>query len=508
MRIESLLFNTEYPLLIIDDAGTWDRKALTERALELETVLIGKGIKPLDLVGIICANSSSFIVSVMAVLRTGAIAVLIDPQMPVESVREILHKSTAKYVCVSGANPESRFSSASSELQNFGDITFLKEGLGEWKSGGGQRFTEYSREPSLSDNDPAFLLFTSGTTGSPKGAVLTHRAIMDNVDAINDYMHPGQEDTFIITKTLVHCSTLTGELLIALKAGAKIIVKNPVIPPTALLKRIEELKPTVAFVNPTILRLMVKASFKGYDVSSIRLLYTSGAVADRGLLREAEAVFDHARILNVYGLTEAGPRVTAQRGEDSTQKYGSVGKPILGVKVNIRTEDGRICRPNETGIVFVATRSVMEGYWNDIEATREKLVDGWIKTGDLGYLDEDGDLFILGRADEVIIRGAHNIDPYRIENTIRKLSEINDCVVFGVPDRIHGNRIICLYRKMENAKQISREEIVACCNKYLAPFEIPQDIYEVDSIPTSALGKVSRRLALEFYYKEIKKIPC
>lgn len=145
----------------------------------------------------------------------------------------------------------------------------------------------------------------------------------------------------------------------------------------------------------------------------------------------------------------------------------------------------------------------MSGYWDDMEATNGKIVDGWLKTGDLGYLDEDGDLFILGRADEMIIRGSHNIDPYRIEGIIKKLSGIVNCVVVGVPDKINGERIICLFQRDSSVK-IEQHNILNFCREYLAPYEIPQGIYEVKAIPTTPGGKISRYLAGEYYKTQIR----
>jgi long-chain acyl-CoA synthetase len=202
--------------------------------------------------------------------------------------------------------------------------------------------------------------------------------------------------------------------------------------------------------------------------------------------------------LNIYGLTEAGPRVTAQRIGECKNKTGSVGKPIRGVSLIIKDQEGRACQSGETGRIFVKSPSLMLGYWNDPESTSGKMIDGWLDTGDLGYGDEDGELFILGRADEVIIRGSHNIDPYRIENVIRKIPGVANCIVFGIPDPIDGQRVVCSIQKEEGVL-VEHQKVMACCREYLAPYECPQVICEWAEIPLTPSGKLSRKLAGDCY---------
>ena len=504
LRLEDLLLENcngrNQSFFAIDDSGEWDCKTLRDKCLALSNVLLEKKVKPLDFVGIISENSVSFVVSMMAILHVGAIAAPLDPQLPIMQVKEILLNCNVKCVCISGIRPEKNFRMHSNEANSFSGITFLNESNGDWQTDINTMQTKNGE--GFTDSEHALLLFTSGTTGHSKGALLTHKAIMKNVDAIIDYMNPSKEDIFLVTKTLVHASTLTGELLVALKAGAKIIMENPVISPSAMLARIQKRRPTIIGVNPSILQLLIRASFTNHDVSSVKRIYTSGAVATEDILFQAENLFHNALILNVYGLTEAGPRVAAQRAESKNRKYGSVGSPIKGVRILVKSNQGTICKPYEKGTIFVETESIMTGYWNNPEDTYKKISNGWINTGDIGYFDEDGNLFISGRADEVIIRGAHNIDLCKIENIIKKYTGILDCVVFGVPEQVNGNRIICFYKKENNAF-INKKDLITNSGNYLAQYEIPQEIYEVDEIPSTVTGKISRNRSIEFYNNQM-----
>lgn len=497
MRIEEFLLNNNYAkpsFYIIDDQGEWRFQGLRDRVLELAGKLQCQGIGPLDRVALISENGASFLVGLLGILAVGAVAVPIDPQIPVANVIERGVQCSIKGVCVSGIRPEKNIMEHDN-LPN--DWIISSEKNGDW--GIGLRDDRaVSLVPVGTDQDAAVILFSSGTTGTPKGVVLSHQAILENVAAITGYMQPGPADIFYIIKTMVHTATLTGELLTGLRAGVGIIARNPVVPPAVILKRIETMKPTILFANPSLLRVLLKVNSQSFDLSSLRLVYTSGAVAEKELLLETKRLFPKAGIFNVYGLTEAGPRVTAQGIGGGMNKPGSVGKPIRGISLIIKNQEGQNCKSGETGRIFVKTPSLMLGYWNDPESTQAKIGDGWLDTGDLGTMDEDGELFVLGRADEVIIRGAHNIDPYRIENVIRRFPGVANCIVFGVPDSTSGHRVVCAIQT-EDGVSLEHQKIIVHCREYLAPYECPQVICRWEEIPLTPSGKVSRKLAKDRY---------
>jgi long-chain acyl-CoA synthetase len=375
-------------------------------------------------------------------------------------------------------------------------VTYLDKGL-------------YKKYKANYSDEEGIIFFSSGTTGSSKGIILSHKSISLNADAIIDYMKPHECDSFYIVKTLVHSSTLVGELLVALKCNANVLVSSTVATPRMLLKRIEDYKPTIMCLNPTLLTLLLR-SYKSYphDVSSVRLLYTSGAIVSTKVLNEAEEVFTNAKVRNVYGLTEAGPRVTAQRSSEYGEKKGSVGKPIRGVEVRVIDISGVDCQPLQNGIIHVKTPSKMIGYTNT-KGERAPLIEGWINTGDIGYLDEEGDLYIVAREDDMIIRSGHNVYPDHIENIIKNSLLVEDCIVFGVPDDIGGHRIICYYcTKRDNTVEDENEvqaKIREFCSRYLAAYEIPQEFYSVEVMPSTAYGKISKKQAQIDYYNTYNK---
>lgn len=495
-----LNYKSTHPSFYIqDDQGVWSRPQLCARVLALAARLKNAGVQIQDRVALVSENSSSFLVGFLGILAAGAVAAPLDPQLPAAVIEERLSQCAIPWICVSGIRPEKAFGGLT-QLPDGGVI--LSEARGDWGFDG-QKSPVLEYFPLGAAEDPAVILFSSGTTGVPKGAVLTHKAMLTNIKAIVEYMKPTSADRFYIIKTMTHTATLTGEILAGLWVGAGLIARNPVVPPKVILKRIEDLKPTIMFANPTILRLLLKVKSEKFDLSSLRVVYTSGSVAAGELITEAAAFFYPAPVLNVYGLTEAGPRVTAQRLDRGILKPGSVGTPVQGVSLAIKNSAGALCAPYETGRIYVQTPSLMLKYWNDPKSTAIKIRDGWLDTGDLGYQDEDGDLFIVGRADEMIIRGAHNIDPYRIENVIRQVPGVSNCLIFGVPDPVNGSRVICAVQK-EGAAVLNRQTIMAYCGQYLAPYECPQTICEWPALPATPSGKPSRKLAAEQYLRSVK----
>ena len=285
-----------------------------------------------------------------------------------------------------------------------------------------------------------------------------------------------------------------------LKSNSKIIVEPTVTSPTSVLKSINKFNVSIWCINPTLLNIYSKLlSRSNYNINSLKYIYISGSIANKKLLEEAKDNFKNVIILNMYGLTEAGPRVTVQ-STNSAYKLGSGGSPISGVEIKIISETGQELAQNSIGIVHVNTLSIMNGYLNGVG--KKSLYRGWLNTGDLGYLDSDGDLFIVGRSDNMILHGSHNIFPEEVENALKYHKLINDCLVFGIDHNIYGERIICLY--LSDVK-ISDNELRAHCANLLASYEIPNEFSRITKLPYNSNGKLMRNLALNLYEQENKK---
>lgn len=332
----------------------------------------------------------------------------------------------------------------------------------------------------------AVIIYSSGTTGKSKGIILSHYALNKNADAIIDYIKPTAEDCIYIAKTLSHSSTLTGELLVALKARMKLVIAPTIVPPRYVLNNVNKFDVTIVCLNPTLLSMIADEYERSqYDISSLRTIYVSGSILNDKIYEKAHAIFSDIPIYNVYGLSEAGPRVTAQRVDCC--KSNSVGKPIKGVEIKLVNEQGSIVSDGEYGIVHVKTPSLFNGYIVG-QNKHVPLYEDWHNTGDVGYIDVNGELHIINRLDDVIIIDSHKVYPSEVEKQIVKQSGVKECVVAKV--EFNGNEFIgCFYA---GEKEIDRDIKEKLKSKLLV-YEIPRFFLRCDALPRTKNGKISTR---------------
>lgn len=345
--------------------------------------------------------------------------------------------------------------------------------------------------------DEAVVLYSSGTTGKAKGIVLTHFALQTNADAILDYMQPQKNDCMYIAKTLSHSSTLTGELLVALKAGIQLVVGPTIVPPRLVLHKVEKHRVSILCLNPTLLAAYAEECLKNqYDLSSLRTIYVSGSVLNDRIYTAAHKAFNGIEIYNVYGLSEAGPRVTAQRA--NCCQSNSVGKPIKGVEVILVDEKGTPVCCGERGIVHVKTPSRYSRYISGSEKF-SSLYRNWLNTGDMGFIDENGELHILDRIDDVIILDSHKIYPSEVQQQIIRNTSITECVVTAMEYK-ENIFLGCLYTgTSEEAGLIKKLRNV------LLPYEVPHYFLKCNSLPRTENGKVSVKEAAAILQSAFEK---
>ena len=319
----------------------------------------------------------------------------------------------------------------------------------------------------------AVILFTSGTTGEPKGVKLSHRGIIENLKGIDGYFHVREGQKILIARPLVHVAVLTGELMFALYKGLEIGFYEEVFQPARLAKYIDENKVQVFGCTPTLMYHLSKY-LHGNALESIVI---SGERLTEGIAEILKEKFPDKMFYNVYGLTETSPRVSALCPKEFFGKVGSVGKPIAHTKVKLKS-----------GELLVKSRSLMQGYICEPERTREKLKKGWLYTGDMACLDKQGYLYILGRKDDMLIRSGMNIYPAEIENIAMQIDGVRSCMVYGEED-IHYGQKICMKAVTDLEAATLRKELVA----RLPAFLIPDKILIVESLEMTLSGKVKRK---------------
>ena len=430
-------------------------------------------------IALIGENSVEYIRNLLDIWNDGDSAVLIDWRIPISSAIEMMNEAGVTECHIENSIYE-KYGSFKTEniifkiFQRTSNIPLLLP-----KTIHNKFQTNYSK-------DEAVILYSSGTTGKSKGIILSHYAINTNADAIMDYMNLTDNDCLYIVKSLCHSSTLTGELLIALKFNIPIIIAPTIVPPRKIFDTIQKFNVTTLCINPTILQMLTEEqSKKKYALNTLHTIYVSGSILNDYIRNFADKVFENINIYNVYGLSEAGPRVTAQRKD--CNRSNSVGKPILNVEIAIIDDFGNPLATNEYGVVYVKTKSEYSGYIKGEEKFDRKYKN-WLNTGDIGFLDENGELHIVDRKDDVIIIDSHKIYPSEIEQKICAFPSVSKCVVIKA-ELNKKSSIVCIY----SGSYISEFELKKYFKKTLATYEIPKRFINVSEIPLTNNGKISKQ---------------
>ena len=430
-------------------------------------------------VALIGENSIGYVDTLVEIWNSGDCAVLLDWRIPFSTAIEMMIEADV-HTCLIEKGLFNKIENRIPDSIDF--VTYEKQNSS----------TEllpnfvYDKFQESDSRNEAVVIYSSGTTGKSKGIILSHFAINSNADAIIDYMKPTAEACIYIAKTLSHSSTLTGELLVALKTRTKLVIAPTIVPPRYVLNNINKFGVTIACLNPTLLSMLADEYERNqYDLSLLKTIYVSGSILNDRVYEKAHAVFSHIPIYDVYGLSEAGPRVTAQRADCS--KSNSVGKPIKDVEIKIVNEQGNIVSDGEYGIIHVKTPSLFDGYVVG-QNKHKSLYEGWYNTGDVGYIDINGELHIINRFDDVIIIDSHKVYPSEVEKKIVEQSDVKECAVAKV--ELNGNEFIgCLYA---GEKEIDRDIKEKLKSKLLV-YEIPRFFLKCDALPRTKNGKVSTR---------------
>ncbi len=333
---------------------------------------------------------------------------------------------------------------------------------------------------------PALIMCTSGTTGKPKGIMLGERSIRTNVSDIAEYFEMDRSDTILIARPLYHCAVLTGEFLTAIVRGAKIRFYSGPFHPAKMAELIGAHQISAFCGTPTLLSLMARLQRKP-SANVPKHICISGECMSADTGRNIRAAFPKSRIYHIYGLTEACPRVSYLPPEFFDDFPDCVGVPLKSVSVRVLRRDGKPCRKNEEGILFVKGDNVMSGYYRDPEKTQAVLKNGWLRTGDVALINDRGFLKIRGREDDLIIRAGMNIYPAEIEGTLKEDARVKEVLVYGFRDSF-GMQI-----GMKIAGDFSSaDEVKRLCIGALPSFCVPSSVELLDELPKNGSGKIIR----------------
>jgi acyl-CoA synthetase (AMP-forming)/AMP-acid ligase II len=345
-------------------------------------------------------------------------------------------------------------------------------------------------------------MFTAGTTGVPKGVMLTHESFSSLLLATVEPADPDIEETNLISVPFYHIAGLQAAL--AAVYGGRTLVVMRQFEPAEWMQLAQEYRANRAMLVPTMLKhLMEHPRFSEYDLSSLNVITYGAAPMPLEVIREAIAKFPGARFINAFGQTETASTITMlppddhvldgspEEVETKLKRLTSIGKPLDDVEVEIVDEAGEPVSQGDTGEIVARGSRMMAGYWREESATQETIKGGWIYTGDLGYQDQDGYIYLSGRAKDFIKRGGEMISPEEVEQVLRSHPELDDAAVIGVPDAEWGEEVRAVV--VGRAGWVNEEQIIEFCRDRLAGFKRPRSVVFVEELPRNVMGKVLKR---------------
>lgn len=338
----------------------------------------------------------------------------------------------------------------------------------------------------IPNNHPALIMCTSGTTGKPKGAMLSEKNILTNVQDICDYFNLSTQDTILIARPLYHCAVLTGEFLTAIFKGSNIRFYSEQFNPAKMLELIKKYKITAFCGTPTLLSIMARFNRNSAE-KHLKHICISGECMSSEVGLKIHSSFPDCEIYHIYGLTEASPRVCYLPSEHFAKYPDCVGIPLKSITAKILNVSGKPCVNGEEGILYIKGNNVMLGYYNDPKRTSKILKNGWLCTGDIAVVNEAGFIKIKGRNDDLIIKSGMNIYPSEIENTLKQDLRVQEVIAYGFTNQLGTQIGIKLSGTFSSV-----EEVKKLCITTLPSFQIPTLIELVDEIPKNGSGKVIR----------------
>ena len=496
MNVGSLLVNAAgkapHTTAIVSGAARLSFAALDRRTRRLAAALLGAGLAPGDPVAMLFYNSVHLVEVYFAVVRAGLVAVPINFRLAGREMAFMLADSGAKALFY---DPE--FDSTLAGIRDGLEALKLLVSPRPGPSGLARDYEEFlatgqpgEDPPGLGEDHPCQIMYTSGTTGRPKGAVITHRNVIWNL--FNTIY--GREDragqTSIIVGPLYHTAALNNHLTIQVSlGGTSVLIKH--FEAEELLATIQAERATVISGSPAMYNLLMQHPAAGqYDTSSIVRCTTGADKLAMETKRQLMRFFPKIQgVYDVYGCTEASPCIAILNARDSLRKDGSVGPPLPFLQARVVDAEDQVLGPDQVGELVCRGPNVMRGYHNDPEGTAQALRGGWLHTGDLARLDDEGYLYIVDRQKDMIISGGENIYPRELEELLYTHPEINDAAVVGMPDELWGESV-CAFVVRRPGSGLDEGQVVEFCKANLASYKKPKRVEFVEQIPRNPSGKV------------------
>lgn len=510
----------------------WSYREYQREVERLATGLVALGIEPGDRVGIWAPNCVEWCLTQFATAKIGAVMVCINPAYRIYELEYALNKVQCKAVVIATQFKSSDYigmiQTLAPELEQLGSgeqlqcakLPHLRTVIrcGEDKTAGMHNFPEVLQlggvaeqsamaeiAASLKPDDAINIQFTSGTTGSPKGATLSHRNILNNGKVVGDGMLLTERDRLCIPVPLYHCFGMVMGNLACITHGSTAVFPGEAFEPQATLATVAAEKCTALHGVPTMfIAELDLPNIDQYDLSSLRTGIMAGSPCPVEVMKKVIEKMHMEDVLIAYGQTELSPVNHMTLVDDSLERrVSTVGRPGPHLEVRIVDEHNTIVPPGQPGEICTRGYSVMKGYWDDAEKTAETIdSEGWLHSGDIGEMDEEGYVKIVGRIKDMIIRGGENIYPREVEEFLYTHPAVQDVQVFGIPDQKYGEQVVAWIR-LHDGHEVSEEQIKAYCRDKITHFKVPSIVRFVSEFPMTVTGKAQKFLMRDEMIKQL-----
>ena len=496
--------------------------------------LLALGVEKGGRIGIWSPNNAQWVLTQLASARIGAILVTVNPAYRVSELEYVLNKVSCKTLVIAESFKTSDYLAMLRELapeisdSKPGDLNAAKIPalrnviqLGQSEVPGMFRFTEFEKPidsdtlaklemlaAELQPDDPINVQFTSGTTGFPKGATLTHCNILNNGYFVAEAMRFSEKDRLCIPVPLYHCFGMVMGVLGCVTHGSTMVFPGEAFEPEGVLSAIQSERCTALFGVPTMfIAELAHPAFSDYDLGTLRTGTMAGATCPQTTMESVMKDMHMPEVTIAYGMTETSP-VSFQTGVDAPvdKRVSTVGRVHPHVQVKLIDEDGRVVERGQQGELCTRGYSVMLGYWNDDEKTAESIDRaGWMHTGDLAVMDDEGYCDIVGRLKDMIIRGGENVYPREIEEYLLRHPAVKDVSVFGIPDEKFGEQIVA-WIQVTDSEEITEDGIRDFCSGQIAHYKIPYYVRIVDEFPMTVTGKIQKFVMRDLMTAELDRV--
>lgn len=472
--------------------GSWSFKTLDQLVDQLCRKLIGRGVLKGSHVAIALSNSLSYVSHIFALARIGACLVPINTRLTANEISQQVARADCAFLIMNAST-----ASINLQLSPFvAEVILIPDKPDDFVAWlNGEPVIPYMiDEPTPGLSEIQSIMFTSGTTGRQKGAMLSFANHYWSAIASAFRIGVLPTDRWLLSLPLYHVGGLAIVFRSCLYGTA--IVLHDGFEIRKVLDSLRNQSISLVSLVPTMLYRLLHENLTASDDPSLRAILLGGAAASSHLLKAASQA--GLPVALTYGLTEAASQVATSSLDQTTHKPGTVGRAQLFTAVKIASDDGRITQPGEIGDILVSGPTVMAGYYNDAQATAAALRNNWLITGDLGYLDEDGDLWIVDRREDLIVSGGENVYPAEVEAVLKNHPAVADACIVGIPDEEWGRRVVAVVIP-NPGNTVTVSELMEYCRQHIAGFKKPREIRLTDELPRTSSGKIKRNVVAERY---------